>query len=178
MGDMKVIGAEESVPKIVLRDLKATDVWGMVRILSKLGLRNFRQSIDKNVLKAMSWNPPTAMNEKGETIPLPREKWTERQEEMALQYDLAKDELLWGILELLMTNIGSCEQDVNKLLADGTGQTVAEIQNMDANDYVELISLYVSREGFHDFFMQAWNLISGASISKKSFGTAMATLMR
>lgn len=178
MSEMKVIGAEQSAPEFILRDLKAVDVWQFVRILSKLGVRDFKNSIDPKLLKASEFNPPMMMNEEGEEVPLPREKWTDRQIDAEMQADLANDELLWTILGLLMEHIGSCEYDVNRLLSMGTGMTVEDIQNMDANKYMELIVAYISREGFRDFFTQAWNLLQGASSSKKSFGGVTAMLTR
>ncbi len=178
MSEMKVIGAEQSAPDFVLRDLKAVDVWQFVRILSKLGVRDFKNSIDPKLLKASKFNPPMMMNEEGEEVPLPREKWTDRQIDAEMQADLANDELLWTILGLLMEHIGSCEYDVNRLLSMGTGMTVEDIQNMDANKYMELIVAYISREGFRDFFTQAWNLLQRVSSSKKSFGGVTAMLTR
>lgn len=178
MSEMKIVGAEQSAPEFVLRDLKAMDVWQFVRILTKLDLKNFKNAIDPKVIRAAEWKPPMMMNEQGEEVPLPREKWTDRQIDAELQAELANDELLWSILGMVMEHIGSCEYDVNRLLAMGTGKTVEEIQNMDAGLYMELIAAYISREGFRDFFTQAWNLLQVASSSKKSYGNAMATLIR
>ena len=176
--DTITTGAEQSAPSFVLRDLKSTDVWQLVRILSKLGVKDFAKSIDPQVAKAAAWKPPTMINKEGEEVPLPREKWTERQIDAELQKEMADDELTWSVLGLLMEKIGDCETDVNKLLASGTGMTVPDIQEMDANDYLELLSAYISREGFRDFFMHAWKLIKGASKPKRPYGETIASLVR
>ena len=176
--DTITTGAEQSAPSFVLRDLKSTDVWQLVRILSKLGVKDFAKSIDPHVAKAAAWKSPTMFNEDGEEVPLPRDRWTERQIDAEFQKEMADDELTWSVIGLLMEKIGDCENDVNKLLASGTGMSVSDIQEMDANDYLELLSAYISREGFRDFFMHAWKLIKGASKPKKPYGETIANLVR
>ena len=171
-------GAEKSAPEFVLRDLKAMDVWQLVRILTKLGLKDLRKSIDPDLLRKSDWKPPTMMDAEGNEVPLPRDKWTERQIDAEMAAEMANDELLWSILDILMSNIENCEYDVNKLLAMGTGKTPEAIREMDANDYMELIVTYITREGFRDFFMHAWKLLRGASNLKKSSSDAIAVLTR
>jgi len=171
-------GAEKSAPEFVLRDLKAMDVWQLVRILTKLGLKDLRKNINPDLLKAADWKEPTMIDPEGNEVPLPREKWTERQIDMETAAEMANDELLWSILDILMSNIENCEHDVNKLLAMGTGTSPEAIREMDANDYMTLIVTYVTREGFRDFFMHAWKLLQGASSLKKSSGAAIAALTR
>ena len=87
-------GAEKSAPEFVLRDLKAMDVWQLVRILTKLGLKDLRKSIDPDLLRESDWKPPTMMDAEGKEVPLPRDKWTERQIDAEMAAEMANDELL------------------------------------------------------------------------------------
>lgn len=166
-------GAEQSAPKFVLRRLNAGDVWQFARVISKVGIRDFAQALGPEVSAVMKWNPPMMMGSDGEQVPLPRDQWTEAQVDAELRWEMARDELIWSVLGRIMDKIGDCESDVNKLLSMGTGMTVEQISQMDANDYIDLIVAYISRDGFTDFFMHAFRLVGKASHSKKSYGVIM-----
>lgn len=177
MGTMDM-GEVKASPKFIIRNLKSKDVWQMTRIIRKLGISNLRDSVPKDILQKAFATTPTMMAEDGSIVPLPREKWTEAQIDAETEMLLAENEILWALLGILIDNIGGCENEINQLLADGIGVSVAEISNMDANDYLELIHAYISREGFKDFFMQAWNLFQRTSPSRKSSGDVIRALMK
>lgn len=177
MGTMDM-GEAQASPKFVIRDLKSKDVWQMVRIIRKLGISNLRDSVPKDILQKAFATTPTMMAEDGSIVPLPREKWTEAQIDAETEMLLAEDELLWALLGILIDNIGGCENEVNQLLANGIGVPVAEIAEMDANDYVELIAQYMSREGFKDFFMRAWKLFQRTSPSRSASGDVIRALTK
>lgn len=174
--NMIMTGEDKPSPKFVIRDFKSSDVWQMTRVIGKIGIHNFRNSIDPAALKASNFKKPQMLGEDGELVPLPREKWTEAQIEAEFRAEMASDEILYAILGLLIENIGNCERDVNKLLADGIGVAVEEIADMDASDYMELITQYVTREGFKDFFTQAWRLVKKVVPSKRSSGDVIRML--
>lgn len=170
-------GEGTTSPQFVIRDFKSTDVWQMTRVIGKIGIQNIRKNIDPEIVKASMFKKPQMLGKDGEMVDLPRDKWTEAQIEAELRAEMANDEVVYAVLGLLFDNIGNCERDVNKLLADGIGVDIDEIYNMDASVYMELITQYVTREGFRDFFTQAWNLVKKIRPSKKSSGAAMAMLM-
>ena len=138
MSDNITMGEVAASP-FVIRDLKSTDVWNFTRVLSKLGIRQFVKSMDPKLIKASSFKEPEMIGPDGKRVPLPRERWTESQIQAELDAEMANDELLWNILGLIMDNIGNCEQEVNRLLADGIGRDVSFIREMDAGDYMELL---------------------------------------
>ena len=174
--DQIITGAEQSAPAFVLRDLKSTDVWQLVRVISKIGLKDFYKTLDTKLINASRWKPPMMIDIDGNEVELPRDRWTEAQIDAEMRADMANDELLWAILGQIMDHIGNCELEVNKLLAMGTGQSVEQIMDMDADRYMELIVTYISREGFKDFFTAAWRLVEKVAPSKKSYGAIMETL--
>ena len=171
-----MMGEENTSPEFVIRDFKSTDVWQMTRVIGKIGIQNLRKSIDPSLIKASIFKKPQMLGKDGEMIDLPREKWTEAQAEAEMKAEMANDEVVYTVLGLLFENIGNCEKEVNKLLADGIGVDIKEIYDMDAAVYMELITQYVTREGFRDFFTQAWNLVKKIKPSKKSSGDVMAML--
>lgn len=141
-----------------LRELKAADVWQLVRILGKLRIKEFAKTIDKKDIEALDYKKPM-MRVNGKEVPLPKEKYTEAQIEAETRAEIVWDKLMMDVIGFLIENMGNCEYDVNKLLAMGTGSTTEEISAMDAIEYIELIEQYIYREGFYDFFMRAWKLL-------------------
>ena len=177
MNQLNNTGEASASPNFVIRDLKSGDLWQMTRVLSKIGIRDFAQGIDPSVIKASQFKAPQTMDKDGNLHPLPRDRWTEAQIDAEMRAEMANNEMLWSILGMLMDHIGDCEGEVNKLLANGAGLTVAEIEAMPVDDYMQLIDAYISRDGFRDFFMQALRLLDKVRPrSKSDFGGAMATL--
>lgn len=173
-----IMGEVKASPKFIIKDLTAKNVWQIVRIIRKLGITNFRDVVSKETLHKAFMESPTMMADDGSIVPLPRDRWTEAQIDAETEMILAQEDLLWALLGILIDNIGNCEAEINELLAEGIDVPLLQIYAMDANDYLELIHAYISREAFKDFFMQAWRLFQGTSASKKDSGTVIRTLMR
>ena len=162
-------------PAFVLRDLKSSDVWQLVRVLRKFNLAEAIKLIDKDTLKKSRFEAPMKMVD-GETVPMPPDEWTPAQRKAFKAAQAATDELVWKVLDIVINNIGGCEDEVNKLLAMGIGKDINYIRDMDAGDYLNLIVQYVTREGFSDFFMQAQNLLGKVGTSQSSIVSAVTSI--
>ena len=158
-----------------LRSLQSSDVWQMTRVLRKFNLKDAASAIDADTLKKSQFKIPQKM-EGGAMVPLPVEEWTKAQKKAFEVSQDAKNALVWQILGLLMDNIGNCEEEVNKLLAMGTGESVEAVSALPAQEYLELIVTYVTREDFADFFTFAVNLLGNRS-SSQNITSAVQTLM-
>lgn len=174
MPNMEDAGA--IAPAFVLRDLKSGDVWQLVRVLRKFKLKEAYDQLDKDAIKKSKFETPKKMVD-GELVPMLPDEWTPAQRKAFKAAQAANDELLWQALDILINNIGGCEDEVNKLLAMGIDKDVDYIRDMDAGEYLSLIVQYVTREGFSDFFMQARNLIEKTGGSRGSIVSA-ATLIK
>lgn len=163
-------------PAFVLRDLKSSDVWQLVRVLRRFNLREARKLIDQDLIKKARFEAPMKLVD-GEIVPMPPDEWTDAQRKAFQKAQKANDELTWQAIDILINNITGCEDEVNKLLAMGIEKDINYIRNMDANDYLDLIVRYVTREGFSDFFMQAQNLLDRTGASRGSIVHA-ATLIK
>ena len=163
-------------PAFVLRDLKSSDVWQLVRVLRRFNLAEAVKLIDKDTLKKSRFEAPKKTVD-GEIVPMPPDEWTPAQRKAFKAAQAATDELVWKVLDIVINNIGGCEDEVNKLLAMGIDKDINYIKDMDAGDYLNLIAQYVTREGFSDFFMQARNLIEKTGGSRGSIVSA-ATLIK
>ena len=163
-------------PAFVLHDLKSGDVWQLVRVLRKFKLSEARKMIDEDLLKKTKFETPKKLVE-GEFVPMNQDEWTPAQRKAYMAAKEASDELMWQVLDILISNISGCEDEVNKLLAMGIGKDIDYIRNMDAGEYLNLIVQYVTREGFTDFFMQARRLLEKTGGSRSSIGS-VATLIK
>ena len=170
MSTEQAVGIEPAA--FVLSPLRSGDVWQMVRILKHIDVADAIRSIDKDLLKYASYHPPTMMQD-GEEVPLPEADWTKAQKKLHEKATAAKDQLAWMVLGILMDNIGACENDINMMLASGIGKDVAFIQSMPANDYLDLIVQFVTREEFADFFMHAMSLLQNMGSSPSSIASAV-----
>lgn len=162
-------------PAFVLRDLKSSDVWQLVRVLRKFKLSEAAKLFDEDTVKRAKFETPMKMVD-GEPAPMPQDEWTPAQRKAFRAAQAASNELMWQALDILINNISGCEEEVNKLLAMGIDRDVDYIRNMDAGDYLNLIVQYVTREGFSDFFMQARNLLERMGKSQKSIGSVVTLI--
>ena len=168
--------AGANAPAFVLRDLKSSDVWQLVRVLRRFNLSEARKLIDQDLLKKAKFEKPMKLVD-GELVPMLPDEWTAAQRKAFQEAKKASDELTWQALDILINNIGGCEDEVNKLLAMGIEKDIDLVRHMDAGDYLNLIVQYVTREGFSDFFMQAQSLLQKTGASRGSIVTA-ATLIK
>lgn len=173
MPNMEDAGA--IAPAFVLHDLKSGDVWQLVRVLRKFRLAEARKLINEDLLKKAKFETPKKLVE-GEFVPMNQDEWTPAQRKAYMAAKKASDELMWQVLDILISNISGCEDEVNKLLAMGIGKDIDYIRNMDAGDYLNLIVQYVTREGFTDFFTQAQRLLEKTGVSRGSIGSVVTSI--
>ena len=155
-------GAGYTVP--VFRDLNADDVFDMAEVLKKIGLPQMTELLAEQ--SVLSYKPPMMFKD-GKQVPVPREKWTAAQEKAETDYLIANDQFTAKVIGLIFNNIGSCREEIFNLLAHGSGQSVAEIRALPATVFIRAVSDYVGREGFTDFFTEAWGLLSSMGILQK-----------
>lgn len=156
----------------VLHDITAPELWQMVRVLRRINIKEAVQSIDPKLWKKSKFEPPAMIDDEGNRVPLPEEKWTESQIRARDKAKEASDALFWQLLGILMDNIGSCEGEVNKLLAMSIRQNPDVFTEMPAQQYLGLIVQYFTREGFSDFFTQAYSLLVKTGASQNFTGVA------
>lgn len=167
--------AGAAAPAFILHDLRSSDVWQLVRVLKRFNLREARKLIDADLLKKSQFKTPQKLVD-GELVPMAPSEWTTAQRKAFKESQKANEELIWQVLDILISNIAGCEDEVNKLLAMGIDKDIDFVRNMDANDYLDLIVQYVTREGFSDFFTQALRLLQKTGVSRGSIGSAMTLI--
>ena len=109
---------EEQKKQIELRALKAPDLFIVSTILSKIGLKEFKECFQSENLKQL-------IGEIGEDKEANLEKIG-----MAVVFDIAS---------IACANLAKCEKDIYQLLANLSGLPTKEIANLDGVEFVGLL---------------------------------------
>lgn len=114
-----------------LRKLCTKDLFPMMKILSKIGISEFKRCFElDNIQSAVK----TDLGAVG----------------VGVMLDAA---------DVLMRNIGLCEKEIYSFLADLSGINAKEIPQLDMAVFAEMIIELVSKEEFKDFFTAVSKLI-------------------
>ena len=125
-----------------LGKFKATDVFTMATLLSKIGLGKIADGLGKeNILKLIG----DARGKKKEDVAT-----------------LTGMQLFLQVAEIILANLDSCETEMFKLLSSVTGASIDELKELDADVFVELIIEVVQMQQFKDFFKRASRLLNTA----------------
>jgi len=167
MANSDKTGAGTLAP-LSLRELKSKDVFTFVRILKKVDITQLRDSLSPELIQALDYKQPMTRNEKGEIVPLPESEWTDNQRKAYEKAGSAFIEFLPNLIDFLLSNIELIEDDIYKLLSDGTGATLDQLYELPAVEFVQLIYDYVSRDNFRDFFSDALELVGSIMTDRNS----------
>lgn len=116
--------------ELELRELKASDLGAVCKIISGIGVKEFRNCFDVSELKDKKNIEKLGM------------------------------EIVFSIGGIVIENIPRMQKDIDTFLASLTGQKVSEIQDMSLADYGELIITVIRKEEFRDFFVRAMKLFN------------------
>ena len=121
--------------KITLRRLCTRDLFPMMKILSKIGISEFRQCFDSAAEKIDIKEIEAKDNGIKEII-----------------FNRVGISVMLDIAGIIMKNIGSCERDIYNLLGSLSGMEPREIPELDLAVTAEMINDLVKKEEFRDFF--------------------------
>ena len=122
-----------------LRNLQASDIFTMVKILNGIGLTKIKSVIDFDKIKELRKN----MTDKNA-------------DDIASQ--LGTD-LILSVVSVIFENLPAIESDLYKFLGSLAGIKPTEVAKLDLNVFVDLIFDIFKKEEFVDFFKRASKLI-------------------
>lgn len=111
-----------------LRALEAKDVFLMSKIIGNTGIKEFKNSLDSDEIKALTNSPDD--NEAAASVGA------------AVFLDMA---------EIVLRNLSKCEEDVYTFLGDLSGMNARCIKSLPMNTFVEMIIDVIQKEEFKDF---------------------------
>ena len=122
-----------------LRNLQASDLFGMVRILNGIGLSKIKSAVDFDKIKEA------------------RKSMTdENADDIASQVGT---DIVLSIVGLMFENLPDVESDVYKFIGGVANMKPADVAKLDINVFVDLILDIFKKEEFTDFFKRASKLI-------------------
>ena len=122
-----------------LRRLQATDLFGMVKILNGIGLKNFKDVIDTNKIKEM------------------RKSINDDNAEQVVS-DIGMN-VVMSVLSVILENLPSVETDLYNFIGSVANMKAKDVAKMDIGDFMDLLISIAQKEEFKDFFKRASKLI-------------------
>ena len=122
-----------------LRNLQASDIFTMVKILNGIGLTKIKSAIDFEKIKELRKN----MTDKNA-------------DDIASQVGT---DVILSVVSVIFENLPAIESDLYKFVGSLAGIKPTEIAKLDLNVFVDLIFDIFKKEEFVDFFKRASKLI-------------------
>ena len=122
-----------------LRRLQATDLFGMVKILNGIGLKNFKDVIDTDKIKEM------------------RKSINDDNAEQVVS-DIGMN-VVMSVLSVILENLPSVETDLYNFIGSVANMKAKDVAKMDIGDFMDLLISIAKKEEFKDFFKRASKLI-------------------
>lgn len=122
-----------------LRRLQATDLFGMVKILNKIGLKNIKDAIDVNEIKEM------------------RKGLTEGNEAQVMS-EIGMN-VVMSVVGVVFEHLPSVETDLYNFVGSVANMKAKDVAKMDVGDFMDLLISIAQKEEFKDFFNRASKLI-------------------
>lgn len=136
-----------------MRELKGDDLFTLLAIVGKMDIKDEFMTLFQNNVESGSV---------ANVVPLDHKKKQPTKAELAKQEaDKVKQEAeaerrgmeaMAGMLQKVLLNAGKLKGDINALLADLTGETLATVQNLSLKDYTGLIITFFKKPELADFF--------------------------
>ena len=137
-----------------MRELKGDDLFTLLAIVGKMDIKDEFMTLFQNNVESGSV---------ANVVPLDHKKKQPTKAELAKQEaDKTKQEAeaerrgmeaMAGMLQKVLLNAGKLKGDINALLADLTGETLATVQNLSLKDYTGLIITFFKKPELADFFL-------------------------
>ena len=109
------------------RQLKSTDIFPMAKIISKIGIKEFKECFESDAVKTLVRNAGN-----GDTSAVG----------LAVMID---------VVGVVLSHLEECEKDIYSFLASVTELDVSEIENASMADFAEMIVALVQKEEFKGF---------------------------
>ncbi|MBO5163244.1 MAG: hypothetical protein J6B75_02200 [Ruminococcus sp.] len=126
------------------RKLLSKDVFLMTKIISKIGINNFSECLEKDSVKSAI----KKIADKGEE---------EKDNDNA--FTLIGITVSMEIADVVFSNLDKCQNDIYKLLSQTSNVKFSEFENMDAVVFLEMVVDFIKKEEFKDFFRVASKLL-------------------
>ena len=127
-----------------LRNLQASDIFLIVKILNKIGYEKIRKEINVDEIMSVREKLSTTDDEK-------------KKRSLIAEYGV---KAVMSVLDILLENLPLIEQDLYNFVGSVAGMKAKDVAKMDINKSVDLLIEIINKEEFKDFFKRASKLIN------------------
>ena len=122
-----------------MRNLQATDIFSVVKILNGIGLKNIKESIDfeeiNKIRKGMTEdNADAVTSQVGVNV-------------------------VMSIATVILENLPNVESDLYNFIGSVIDMKAKDVAKMDMGDFMDVLITIIQKEEFKDFFKRASKLI-------------------
>ena len=126
-----------------MRNLQATDIFSIVKILNGIGLKNIKEAIDfeeiNKIRKGMTEDNAEDNSEK--------------------VYSQVGVKVVMSIATVILENLPKVENDLYTFVGSVIGVKAKDVAKMDMGDFMDVLIFIIQKEEFKDFFKRASKLI-------------------
>ena len=123
-----------------LRKLQATDLFTMVKILNKVGIKKIKDAIDLNEINEVRKKLAESDNKDNSVITLGLN-------------------IVTSVVGVIFENLPSVENDLYAFVGSVAGIKAKDVATMDIGEFMDLVISIVQKDEFKDFFNRASKLI-------------------
>ena len=127
-----------------MRELKGDDLFTLLSIVGKMDIKDEFMLLFKQNSEASTVEPADHKKKQPTKADLAKQEADAEKRGM---------EAMAGMLQKVLLNAGKLKGDINALLADLTGETLATVRNLSLKDYTGLIITFFKKPELADFFL-------------------------
>lgn len=135
----------ERVKPYTFRRLNSTDLFLMIKIISKIGLDELTQVFEGDAIKALIAQAKQMKSSEND----------EQTEQPKNQNFVVGVGIALKLVNKILEHIPLCEQEIYTMLSRVSGMSVEEVQNLSIDVFMEMILDFIMKEEFKDFFKVA-----------------------
>lgn len=140
---------DETEKKYELRPLAASDLGMVCKIISEIGVRQFKECFNVDQIKE------SMKSDKDESEETENSKASKDARLESVGFSVVFD-----IAGIIISNIPAAEADIQKFIASLIGLSVQQVKALPLADYGEIILDVVTNEDFKDFFKRVMKLFN------------------
>lgn len=127
---------------VEIRELKSSDIFPMVGILNKIGFKELKTILTPDKVKDMM-----------KTFSSDGKDENENKDDSGVDNTTVLGfNMILEVAGLVMGNLPSCEQELNRFIANVTNLSVKQVSDLPMSEYAEIIISIVQKQEFKDFF--------------------------
>ena len=133
-----------------MRELKGDDLFTLLSIVGKMDIKDEFMLLFKQNSEASTVEPADHKKKQPTKADLAKQEAEAEKRGM---------EAMVGMMQKVLLNAGKLKGDINALLADLTGESLKNIQNLNLKDYTALILAFFKKPELSDFFSSIASLL-------------------